>query len=134
MSNIILSERAAGDAKKSSWSNQTEVFHPGMKQGITAYKNGSLLIYYLALYNAAQTSDLSMQAEIIQNEQSIYRGQWQPVASRAVEEDKNNTGLSGQIPMFLKQGLYELRISVKGRDQKQSLQQSALFRVEPQAS
>ncbi|MGA9770221.1 MAG: VWA domain-containing protein [Blastocatellia bacterium] len=134
MSNIILSERAAADARKSDRPNQPEVFHPGMKQGITVYKTGSLLIYYLALYNAAQTSDLSMQAEIIQNEQSIYRGQWQPVASRAVEEDKNNTGLSGQIPMLLKPGLYELRISVKGRDQKQSLQQSTIFRVEPQKS
>ncbi len=132
MSNIVLSERIAPDAKKVIQPSQSDVFHPGMAQGIAAYKIGNLLVYYFALYNAAKTSDLSMQAEIIQNEQSIYRGQWQPIASRIVEDDKNNPGMSGQIPMFLKPGLYELRITVKGRDAKQSLQQSALFRVEPQ--
>jgi VWFA-related protein len=130
ISNIILSERAAENAKKPIQSNQTEVFHPRMRQGITAYKSGSLLVYYFALYNAAQTSDLSMQAEIIQGEQSIYRSQWQPIASRMVEDDKNNPGMSGQIPMLLKPGVYELRISVRGRDVKQSLQQAILFRVE----
>ncbi len=49
--------------------------------------------------------------------------------SRIVEDDKNNPGMSGQIPMLLKPGLYELRITVKGRDAKQSLH---LFRVELQ--
>jgi VWFA-related protein len=132
MSNIILSERIAEDAKKVIQSKQSDVFHPKVAQGIAEYKNGNLLVYYFALYNAAKPSELSMQAEILQNEQSIYRGQWQPIASRIVEEDKNNPGLSGQIPMLLKPGLYELRISVKGRDAKQSLQQSAIFRVEPQ--
>ena len=130
MSNIILSERIAEDAKKEIQSKQSDVFHPKVSQGIAAYKNGNLLVYYFALYNAAKTSELSMQAEIIQNEEAIYRGQWQPIASRIVEDDKNNPGISGQIPMLLKPGLYELRISVKGREAKQSLQQSALFRVE----
>lgn len=134
MSNIFLSERAAENTKKAIQSNQAEVFHPRVAQGITAYKSGSLLVYYFALYNAAQTSDLSMQAEIIQNEQSIYSGQWQPITSRVVEDDKNNPGMSGQIPVILKPGLYELRINVKGRDAKQSLQQAILFRVESQTT
>ena len=134
ISNIILSEQSAANAKKADQSKQPELFHPKMKQGIAAYKSGNLLVYYFALYNAnQQTADLSMQAEILQNEQLIYRGQWQPIASRIVEDDRNNPGMSGQIPMFLKPGLYELRISVKGRDAKEPLQQSALFRVEPQS-
>lgn len=136
ISNIILSERAAVDPKEADQSKQPVVFHPKMTQGIAVYKSGDLLVYYFALYNAVQknrqASDLLMQVEIIQNEQSVYRGQWQSIASRIIEEDKNNPGLSGQIPTFLKPGLYELRITVKGQDAKESLQQSTLFRVEPQ--
>jgi hypothetical protein len=132
MSSVILSERPADREKAQT--KQAEFFHPRMTRGITAYKSGDFLVYYFELYNSTEKdrrlSDLTMQTEIAQDERSIYRSQWQPIASRVIEDNKNSPGVSGQIPMLLSPGLYELRITIKGSDQKQNLEQRILFRVD----
>jgi VWFA-related protein len=100
--------------------------------GVTYYKTGSPLLYYMMIYNARSRSgsELTLQWEIAQAGKVIYKAGSQPVVSRVIGQDKKGLEIGGQLMLPLQPGLYELRISVADSKSKQTAQRTVLFIIE----
>lgn len=122
LSSILLSvngaQRATPDPQQ--WNSIKSVKAPGP------------LMYYLMLYNASSStgSDFTVQSEISQNEKVIYQSEPQPVASRMIGKDGKGIEIGGQLSLELEPGLYELRVAVKDKSNRE-IRRSVDFRVEP---
>jgi hypothetical protein len=84
---------------------------------IKSYKIGSVLVYYLLVYNAASSiaSDLTLQSELVLNEKVIYESEPQPASSRMMGKDNKGIEIGGQLKLNLDPGFYELRIALKDK-------------------
>jgi len=100
--------------------------------GITYYKPGSPLLYYVMIYNSRSPSGsgLTMQWDISQAGKVIYKAEPQPIASRVIGRDKKGIEIGGQLKLPLQPGLYELRISIADSKSKQATQRAATFAIE----
>ena len=91
----------------------------GLQQldAIKAYKPGSMLVYYLMLYNAPSSiaSDLTIRSEIALNDKVIYESEPQPVSSRMVGKDNKGIEIGGQLNLDLEPGFYALRVEIKDK-------------------
>jgi hypothetical protein len=99
---------------------------------VKSYKTGSLLVYYLVLYNIAEKEEgeMLMRSETLQGELVVYQSDWMPVSSRAVGREKRGIEIGGQVNLSLKPGVYELRISIKIAKSDKPTQRTVIFAVE----
>jgi VWFA-related protein len=95
----------------------------GLQQldAIKAYKSGSILVYYLMLYNAPSTvaSDLTIRSEIVLNDKVVYESEPQPVAARMVGKDSKGIEIGGRINLDLEPGFYLLRVELKDKSNRE---------------
>ena len=98
--------------------------------GVSSYRTGSPILYYLMIYNASGASDLRMQWEIAEASKVIHQTGWQPVAARLIGRDKKGIEIGGQLALTLRPGLYELRISVTDSKSKKTTQRTVPFAIE----
>jgi VWFA-related protein len=147
MSGVFLSESASSreqiskaaeqvsSTTKTSQSKEKEFFLSKVTQGIPVYKSGNLLAYYFVIYNQSSKSsaptDLVMQSEILQDENIVFKSDWQPISERMLKQGKKGLELGGMLELNLKPGIYEMRISVKDAKAKKTVQQSSIIGVEP---
>jgi VWFA-related protein len=103
-------------------------------QGIRSYNPGEFLVYELTIYNApaqAQSaSELVMQLSLSRGEQTVYQGQWQPLAPLVVKKDGIGIQFGGQFKLSLPPGVYALVIAVKDSRSRRSVQETIAFAVE----
>ncbi len=104
-------------------------------QGIRSYKPGEFLVYELMIYDApaqAQSdSEMVMQLSLSRGEQTVYQGQWQPLAPLVVKKDGFGVQIGGQFKLSLQPGVYALVIAVKDSRSKRPVQETVAFAVEP---
>ena len=104
-------------------------------QGIRSYKPGEFLVYELMIYNApaqAQSdSEMVMQLSLSRGEQTVYQGQWQPLAPLVVKKDGIGIQIGGQFKLKLQPGVYALVIAVKDSRSRRPVQETVAFAVEP---
>lgn len=136
MSAIILGRNSEAVAQKTASSAAPVSLSPAVTQGIRVYKRGEILDYNLMVYPASgkgeADGELSIQTEIVQGEQQVYRSEWQAVSSRALEKDKKGTLVAGNLKLNnVKPGIYELRVRVKDSKSKKPAERAILFGVEP---
>ncbi len=127
VSSILLADSSA--ARQSSTVLKTELTQ---WRAMKAYKSGSLLIYYLVLYNLSdkEEEEMLVRSETIQEEQAIYQSDWQPLRSRLIGKEKRGLEIGGQMNLSLKPGIYELRISIRNAKSDQATRRTVLFAVE----
>lgn len=134
VSSIVLISIGATNKDKTQQRDAPELFMPGVRQGVAFFKQGTSLAYQLTVYDVAgrkpEDSGLLIQSELTQGEQTIFRSDWQPVATRLVRAGKKGFDAGGQINLDLPPGLFELRVTVKDPKSKRSAQQSVVFEVE----
>jgi VWFA-related protein len=108
LSSILLT--TVGDALKPTYGSQE-------LNAIKAYKVGSVLVYYVVVYNAgsALESDLMLHSELVLNEKVIYESDPQPASSRVMGKDKKGIEIGGQLKLNLDPGFYELRVALKDK-------------------
>ncbi|HSB11973.1 MAG TPA: VWA domain-containing protein [Blastocatellia bacterium] len=106
---------------------------PQQWNSIKSVKAPGPLVYYLMLYNAASSTgaEFTIQSEIAQNEKIIYQSEPQSVASRMIGKDGKGIEIGGQLSLQLEPGLYELRVAVKDKSNRE-LRRSVDFLVEPE--
>jgi VWFA-related protein len=135
LSALLLSRSpAAADQEPANKAGSVESLSPSVTQGILVYKKGAELEYRLVIYPGKdqKPSDLSMQIEVAQGDQSIYQGQWSGVESRVVDKDSKGLEVGGSLTLNgVNPGVYELRVSLKGPGAKKPVQRVASFGVEP---
>lgn len=107
------------------------LYYPKVARGISRYRRGSSLVYFLALYDSTPPArrDATIEAEVIRDGVSLYRSGWQSLASRLIQEDRIGKQLGGQVHLALPPGIYELRVTVNAETARQPLQQSTLFEI-----
>jgi len=112
LSSVLLA--TAGEA-------QQPVTGPQQLDAIKAYKTGSMLVYYLMLYNAPSSigSDLTIRSEIALNDKVIYESEPQPVASRMMGKDNKGIEIGGQLNLDLEPGFYALRVEIKDKSNRE---------------
>jgi VWFA-related protein len=98
--------------------------------GVTNYRTGKPILYYLMIYNGREDSGLKMQWEIAESGKVIHQTEWQPVTSRIIGRDKRGIEIGGQLSLALQPGLYELRVSITDSKSKQAAQRTAVFAIE----
>jgi VWFA-related protein len=98
--------------------------------GLTSYRTGRPILYYLMVYNGREDSGLKMQWEISASGKVIHQTEWQPVTSRIIGRDKRGIEIGGQLSLPLEPGIYELRISITDAKSKQTAQRTAVFAIE----
>jgi len=100
---------------------QRPVSGPQQLDAIKSYKTGSMLVYYLMLYNAPSSiaSDLTIRSEIALNDKVIYESEPQPVASRMVGKDNKGIEIGGQLNLDLEPGFYALRVEIKDKSNRE---------------
>jgi hypothetical protein len=127
VSSILLADSSA--ARQSSSALKTDLTE---WRAMKAYKSGSLLVYYLVLYNlsAKEEEEMLVRSETIQEEQVIYQSDWQPLRSRLIGKEKRGLEIGGQMNLSLKPGIYELRISIRNAKSDQATRRTVLFAVE----
>ena len=107
---------------------------PGPQQldAIKAYKSGSMLVYYLMLYNAPSStaSELTIRSEIALNDKVIYESEPQPVSSRMMGKDSKGIEIGGRVNLDLEPGFYALRVEVKDKSNRE-LKRSVEFLIQP---
>ena len=123
LSSVLLA--TAGEA-------QQPASGPQQLDAIKAYKTGSMLVYYLMLYNAPSSigSDLTIRSEIALNDKVIYESEPQPVASRMVGKDNKGIEIGGQLNLDLEPGFYALRVEIKDKSNRE-FRRSVEFLVQP---
>jgi len=105
LSSILLS---ANNSQKSP--------DPQQWNSIKSVKAPGPLLYYLVLYNAPTSgADFTIQSEISQNEKVIYQSEPQSVPSRTIGKDGKGIEIGGQLSLDLEPGLYELRVAVRDK-------------------
>ena len=108
MSSVLLA--TAGET-------QQPVTGPQQLDAIKSYKTGSMLVYYLMLYNAPSSvgSDLTIRSEIALNDKVIYESEPQPVSSRMMGKDNKGIEIGGQLNLDLEPGFYAFRVEIKDK-------------------
>ncbi len=108
LSSILLT--TVGESQRPAYESQE-------LNAIKSYKIGSVLVYYLLVYNAASSiaSDLTLQSELVLNEKVIYESEPQPASSRMMGKDNKGIEIGGQLKLNLDPGFYELRIALKDK-------------------
>lgn len=108
LSSVLLA--TAGEAHKPPSSAE-------QLDAIKSYKSGSMLVYYLMLYNAPSSaaSELTIRSEIALNDKVIYESEPQPVASRMMGKDNKGIEIGGQLNLDLEPGFYALRVEIKDK-------------------
>jgi len=108
LSSILLT--TMGEAQKPTYDSQE-------LSAIKAYKIGSVLVYYLVVYNAGPNiaSDLTLQSELVLNDKVIYESDPQPASSRMMGKDNKGIEIGGQLKLNLDPGFYELRLALKDK-------------------
>ncbi|HWC78128.1 MAG TPA: hypothetical protein VG778_11730, partial [Blastocatellia bacterium] len=126
LSGILLTEGEGTKSMKDAPRADSARWRP-----IKSYVSGSLLAYYLRLYNMAvgSESETLMQLEISLGGNTVYRSDWQPIAARVLGRDKIGLDMGGQLSVPLKPGLYELGISIRDSNLKHLVQRRVLFAV-----
>ncbi len=104
-------------------------------QGIPFFQPSQNLIYYFQLYANAPTvakpEDLTLQAEIWQEDKQIVTVQPVPLTERLIGRDEKALTIGGQIVLSpFPVGLYELRLTVRGTGKKTVATRTLLFGVE----
>ncbi|HEU4390469.1 MAG TPA: hypothetical protein VFV34_21880, partial [Blastocatellia bacterium] len=104
-----------------------------IRDGLRVYAVGDQVLYQLAVYNEAlkdgDASDLQMKMEIVRDKEVVLQGDWFPVSTRIVNEDKRGKYLAGTIKLdWIGPGLHELRVSVR-QGNKKPVVQTTLFLV-----
>jgi VWFA-related protein len=96
---------------------QQPVTGPQQLDAIKSYKTGSMLVYYLMLYNAPSSigADLTIRSEIALNDKIIYESEPQPVSSRMMGKDNKGIEIGGQLNLDLEPGFYALRVEIKDK-------------------
>lgn len=108
-----------------------DFYSPKVSEGVTTYRRGEALVYYVMLYEAAvQPADLVMQVTIVQSDQTIFQSEWQPLAARIIRQSQKSIDVGGQMQLTVKPGIYELRFTVRSKDAKQTATRTALFKIE----
>ncbi|HXI91340.1 MAG TPA: VWA domain-containing protein [Blastocatellia bacterium] len=94
---------------------------PQQLDAIKSYKTGSMLVYYLMLYNAPSSigSDLTIRSEIALNDKVIYESEPQPVSSRMMGKDNKGIEIGGQLNLDLEPGFYALRVEIKDKSNRE---------------
>ncbi len=112
MSSVLLA--TAGET-------QQPVTGPQQLDAIKSYKTGSVLVYYLMLYNAPSSvgSDLTIRSEIALNDRIIYESEPQPVSSRMMGKDNKGIEIGGQLNLDLEPGFYALRVEIKDKSNRE---------------
>lgn len=112
LSSVLLA--TAGETKQ-------PVTGPQQLDAIKSYKTGSMLVYYLMLYNAPSSigSDLTIRSEIALNDKVIYESEPQPVASRMMGKDNKGIEIGGQLNLDLDPGFYALRVEIKDKSNRE---------------
>ena len=123
MSSVLLA--TAGET-------QQPVTGPQQLDAIKSYKTGSMLVYYLMLYNAPSStaSDLTIRSEIALNDKVIYESEPQPVASRMMGKDNKGIEIGGQLNLDLEPGFYALRVEIRDKANRE-FRRSVEFLVQP---
>jgi VWFA-related protein len=100
---------------------QQPVTGPQQLDAIKSYKTGSVLVYYLMLYNAPSSigSDLTIRSEIALNDKIIYESEPQPVSSRMMGKDNKGIEIGGQLNLDLEPGFYALRVEIKDKSNRE---------------
>jgi hypothetical protein len=104
---------------------------PQQLDAIKAYKTGSMLVYYLMLYNAPSStaSELTIRSEIALNDKVIYESDPQPVSARMMGKDNKGIEIGGQLNLDLEPGFYALRVEIKDKSNRE-LRRSVEFLVQ----
>lgn len=94
---------------------------PQQLDAIKSYKTGSMLVYYLMLYNAPSSigSDLTIRSEIALNDKIIYESEPKPVSSRMMGKDNKGIEIGGQLNLDLDPGFYALRVEIKDKTNRE---------------
>ena len=107
---------------------------PALLVGPPSFKSGETASYRFVVYNAQienrSPADDSMQVEILRADKSIFLGDWQPLLSRKLREDRTGIEVGGQINLVLEAGFYTLRVTVRNAKSKNTTRQSIDFEVE----
>jgi hypothetical protein len=92
-------------------------------------------VYELMIYNAPaqaqRDSEMVMQLSLSRGEQTVYQGQWQPLAPLVVKKDGIGIQIGGQFKLSLQPGVYALVIAVKDSRSRRPVQETVAFAVEP---
>lgn len=135
LSSLILLD-APGAGTTTVADGKTEVLGSSkMLQGVRLYPWNQLCAYFLRVYCGAKTpadSNLVVQTEIVMAGKPIRQDEWQRLTAGEVDKDsKGWVSIGGQVNLAgLKPGLYELRITVKDPQSKQTAQRIAVFGIE----
>lgn len=130
-SNAEPTPKPASASAPAAGGGGADLFSPKISEGVATYRSGDVLVYYVMLYAAAaQAADFVMQVRIAQSGEAIYQSEWQPLAARIIHQGSKGMDVSGQLQLALKPGVYELRITVRSKDAKQTTERTALFKVE----
>jgi len=123
LSSVLLA--TAGEA-------QRPLSGPQQLDAIKSYKTGSVLVYYLMLYNAPSSigSDLTIRSEIALNDKVIYESEPQPVAARMMGKDNKGIEIGGQLNLDLGPGFYALRVEIKDKSNRE-FRRSVEFLIQP---
>lgn len=125
LSSIFLREdlSAAAAAEESPRARQ--------RHGVRVYRRGEPLIYQLRVYNSAQAgAGLSLQLDLRQGDKTLHAGRWQPAAPLVVARDARGVEVGGQLRTALPPGLYELGLTVRDEQRRQTVRGSVPFAVE----
>jgi VWFA-related protein len=127
LSGIVLTEGEAGPGTKKG----AEAAKPTSWRAVKSYRSGTLLAYYLRVYNlpADSESQTFIQSEISRGEHTVYKGDWQPLASRVSGKDTKGLDIGGQLSVALEPGFYELNISVKSLRLNKTVQRKVAFEI-----
>ncbi len=94
---------------------------PQQLDAIKAFKTGSMMVYYVMLYNAPSSTgaDLTIRSEITLNDKVIYESDPQPVSSRMVGKDSKGIEIGGRVNLDLEPGFYALRLEFKDKSNRE---------------
>ena len=135
LSSIFLRHDLNEKEQKGSDVKNGELPRARTSLGICSYNPGEFLVYELMIYNApaqAQSdSGMVMQLSLSRGEQTVYQGQWQPIAPLVVKKDGSGIQIGGQFKLSLQPGVYALVIAVKDSRSRRPVQETVAFAVEP---
>jgi VWFA-related protein len=132
LSSLIFLD-APGDASTSTNDgNPGAVERSKVVQGVRLYPPNRPCAYYFRVQQAAKSladSALIFQAELLQHGKPVVQGEWRAVS--AGEKDNKGISLSGQVNLVgFGPGIYELRVTVKDPQSKQTAQRTAVLGIE----
>lgn len=108
---------------------------PKLLVGPPSFRSGEEIFYRCVLYKSGKTappdSSSLVRVEVLEADQPVYEGAWQPLSARTIRSDGVGTEIGGQISAKMPAGIYTLRLSVKDAESKQAISQTIEFELEP---